>query len=969
MDPYIRDYEINTHETSYLSKFIDLKSYNLSHHLKFLQINIRSIEKNIDELKIHLKNMEEEFHVIVLTETFKVSDPQIFGMVGYSTIYNEGVYNRNDGVIVFVREDLQFDYSIIAFGDIKAVEVNMKTEENSIKLTCIYRSPHSCPSVFNINLYKYLERTERADYHILTGDLNINILANNDFIAEYLNIVDSFGFVSYINKSTRPSSGTCLDHFFVKSKNPLQADEVKSFIVNTNITDHYPIILCLKGSELRNQQQNVKTRKYIDYDALKTDLEKIDWYSSENTLDVDKFATELFTKIYKYINKNTVTVRINTKKTGKKGWITTGLLKSINRKNELYLRTTKYPNNQELKLEYIAYRNQLHRLIRTAKKRHLQDYMHKTKSSTKALWNFVSDICNQSKSETDISHIEVGGRQVTEREDVAEAFNEYFSGIGKEYADKIREPKEFEEHENFLEETIFLYPTDSTEVKKVISDLKEGKAPGIDGIRSTTLKQIKDQVSEPIAYLINLCFEQGSFPKIFKTAIIKPLHKAGSRTNIQNYRPISLISNFGKIIEKIIKTRMTQFLEKHEIIAESQHGFRKGKSTRDAIFELTDGIYKLLDQKRAALCIFIDLAKAFDTVSHEKLLRKLYVCGFRGKSYDLFESYLKNRKQIVEIEGYQSKSRSVTFGVPQGTVLGPVLFLVYMNSLLLMRQNGKIISFADDTAILYTNGTWKGLKRMVEVEFKKIKNWFKYNKLTLNIEKTKYITFVSYRSGAPNFGCLRVDEETCIPEATEIKYLGITIDQNLRWDKHINNVVKKLRGLLYKFRYLKKYLDIPHLRQLYFSLVQSQLTYGIIGWGGAYDTHMNKVETLQKWILKIMYGKPLIFPSNEIYQLSGMLEPYQLFTMEILTNIFSGKLPVNLRNHPYSTREKTSQFESSIASKRVGQRSGAYLAPRIYATLPENIRKIKNFSTFKKQTKQWIFETGREVNFRIINSS
>ena len=236
-------------------------------------------------------------------------------------------------------------------------------------------------------------------------------------------------------------------------------------------------------------------------------------------------------------------------------------------------------------------------------------------------------------------------------------------------------------------------------------------------------------------------FQQGKFPSVLKKSVITPIFKQGDRTNVSNYRPISLISNIAKIIEKCIKVRLLEHLNKFKIIAPSQFGFREGLSTVDAMYALTTKLHQSINEHQKPLAIFLDLAKAFDTVSHAKLIQKLNSYGIRGICGDLLRDYLSNRKQVVSINSVLSEEASITFGIPQGTVIGPILFLLYINDMLKLNIPGQIISYADDTALVFSDSTWEGVKKKAEVGLHEVAKWLKQNKLTLNKSKSKFLTF------------------------------------------------------------------------------------------------------------------------------------------------------------------------------------------------------------------------------------
>lgn len=559
------------------------------------------------------------------------------------------------------------------------------------------------------------------------------------------------------------------------------------------------------------------------------------------------------------------------------------------------------------------------------------------------------------------------GEIITDKFKISNIFNNHYSDLGEQYASKVPTPENFTETVETLENTMYLYHTNEIEIQSIIKQLKVKKSPGNDDIRAETLKEISSEIAAPLAYLVNTCFDTECFPKSLKIGIIKPLYKSGDKVKVINYRPISLISNIAKIIEKILKVRIVSFLNKYKIISEQQYGFREKRSTEDAIYCLTSYLYNALDKKIPTICIFVDLSKAFDTVSHKILLEKLECYGLRGKIHGILKNYLSDRQQYVKIDNVTSDPRTITYGVPQGTVLGPLLFTIYINSLLTLKTSGTVLSFADDTAILYQANSWENLKRSVEIDFRIISKWFQHNKLTLNCDKTKYLPFTSYVNNLPDMGPLNIDALTQIPEADSVKYLGIIVDRHLRWDLQIQNIIKKIRGLLSRFKYLKQYLDISHLKVLYYALIQSQLSYGILGWGGVSECHLKHLNTMQKWIIKIIYNKNIRYSSDSLYKESQLYDIRQLFCFNILINIRKKKIKLDPVNHKYETRNKENNVTIPKCEKNIGQHSCNYLGHKLYNNLPESIRSVNSFNIYKSKIKKWILETERSRFNNLIN--
>lgn len=372
MDLYLKQYEnkeIKAHEINALSDF-EKYVQKPQDKFKILHMNIRSIQKNYDEFLLFLSHLPD-FDVIVLTETHILNEISIFNIDGYDLIYNNGTYNKNDGVILYVKHGFKHSHSIIKLSEINAIELKIKYNKEPITITALYKSPNLCPKTFNKNLNTYLNNNKKENFHIITGDINIDLLSNIDYVEQYKNTLHTFGFVSYINQITRPKSKTCLDHFFMKNsrKSDIPNEEIHSFIFNSEITDHIPISLVVNNRNYSNENKNKEQyKKFTNYPNLRSSLQNQSWQYLYTNDDINEITDSFLNILKEAIKINTDVKKINRRKTSRKPWISMELKNSINEKNDMYIKMKLNTDDIELQNKYRQYKNVLKKKFKFLKR-------------------------------------------------------------------------------------------------------------------------------------------------------------------------------------------------------------------------------------------------------------------------------------------------------------------------------------------------------------------------------------------------------------------------------------------------------------------------------------------------------------------------------------------------------------------------------------------------------------------------
>ena len=444
-----------------------------------------------------------------------------------------------------------------------------------------------------------------------------------------------------------------------------------------------------------------------------------------------------------------------------KPWITPELLKKCDERNALLKRIKEVSDPlllSQLRTQYKTLRNMITDEKKRNKKAHFAEKFIENKDNSSKIWKEIRSLVNLKANKSSTIKILDENQNITsDSQKIANIFNEHYATLGTKVQQKI--PTQEGDYNFYLDKrdkngrrfinpegcTFYLSPVGPGEVDKIIDELNVKKSTGPFGIPVFLLKKIKAFFSYWLSELVNLSFETGIFPDVLKIAKVNPLHKKESKIDHHNYRPISLLSVISKIFEKLIYKRIYFYLDQKRLIYSKQFGFRANYSTNHAIISLTEHIRELLDKGEYVCGVFVDLEKAFDTVHHDILCDKIKAYGLRGNVNDLLKSYLSNRKQYVSINGFNSNEMNVTCGVPQGSSLGPLLFLIYINDFYLCLSQTSCGHFADDTFIIYNSKKAKTIETIVNTELKEVIKWLRLNKLSLNAGKTELIFFHSSR--------------------------------------------------------------------------------------------------------------------------------------------------------------------------------------------------------------------------------
>ena len=771
--------------------------------LVMASLNINGLLPHIDELRLFLSTAKIDILAINETKLDSTISNTELCITEFDLVRNDRKCNgrHGGGVCFYIKKNLNFhirkdlhDESL----EILSIEI-IKPRSKSFVVTTWYRPPSSSLDLFRA-FEEIVEKIDCTglDYYIL-GDLNCDYLCPEkaNLATSYLrNIADVYGLSQLISEPTRitKTTKTLIDVCF--TNNPERITD--SGVNHLGISDHSIVFMTRKARYEPIPSRIVQMRKLknLDTEMFLSDLEQMPWTDVLTFEDPNDMWTHWKRNFMSCVDNHAPIV---SKKIGKRNspWISADLKHKMRQRDSLK-RDAILSNSEIDWQQYKRARNLTNNAIKLAKKNYYTRNFELNSANPRKTWQLIGDLNGRNSSNSkNVSALKTGEQIITSSAEIAESFNEHFTSIAKSLADDL--PRSGVKPESYLKpaNTVFsLKPPSTKLVCELLCRIDDKKAVGLDGIPNKLLKLSANIVGPSLSEIFKKSILTGAFPREWKVSRVTPVFKKGEKKNdVDNYRPISVVSTISKIFERIVFDQFSSYLNDNDILTTCQSGFRTLHSTLTSLIEATNYWSVNIDKGLFNGVIFIDLKKAFDTIDHEILLNKLLNYGVDQQSIKWFESYLSNRFQRVSVNGSLSDPSAVDFGVPQGSNLGPLLFLVFINDLPNCLSMGSARMFADDTNISVIGQSITDLEPVLNAELQNIREWLLSNRLSLNVAKTEFMIIGSRQkfTAHKNDASIQVKiDDNEIEKVEYAKSLGVTIDKNLNWSVHIQNLTKKV---------------------------------------------------------------------------------------------------------------------------------------------------------------------------------
>nr|CAI5819984.1 unnamed protein product [Callosobruchus analis] len=870
---------------------------------------------------------------------------------------------KNGGVAIYSKSQLnckRIDLDLLSVeGHIELCGITASVNDIKLGIVTVYRPPSGDVIMFSEILSQALTVVSSVSNQIvLCGDLNIDISKNCMNTKLLKDLLESFN----LNVTTTEPTRVCIDKNNKRTSSSidymatnLEQSRYHSEVINPNLADHFAHLFSIKLVEkyrldkISYKSRNMSTDNLNRFGQL---VAQTDW-SPLYELSINN-AFIYFIDSLSWCLDSSCPLKVINKPVGGRNnaWISDDIIRQSEYLKNLFWLMNNL-QNPELKNIYDTEKRNYRSNISRAKRDYYANTINSASNKPKATWNIInSKLGKKNKQHNFILH--VNGDIVSDKSSISAIFLESFSKgmptkVVNHFSYNLSLPPTASP---CILNSIFIQPTDTTEVAEVLNSIKNKHSAGYDGLSAELLIFVRDFTIDHLVNLINRSIAEGYFPDALKLSIVIPVYKKGDVHEIDNYRPISLLNSTSKVIEKIISRRVMDFISKHNILTVSQHGFLPKKSVETASCHYLSYIYDQLDSGRYVISMLFDLSKAFDSVDFSILITKLEAIGIRGIALQLISSYMRARKLQVKVEDAKSEIGVVNLGVPQGSVLGPLLFLLYVNDLPKNISCGHVTMFADDTSITVSGSDPSELLNNIRIVSDEFSAWCQRNRLILNEGKTVIINYSIQKHLPEDFS-----SKNNLELVWSTKLLGTIFDSRLSFAEHADHVCSQLNRAFYAILQLKSLLGQGELLTIYYSLAYSYLSYNVMVWGSS--KHSARVFLSQKRILRLIFNKRQWESCRPIFKQHKILTLTCIYILKCVcfVKLYPNDFCSLNRTKNYATRN-TNLLLMQNHNTAFFEKSPHYNCVALYNKLPLDVRTIDSYDRFKKKVKFLLSDYG-----------
>lgn len=916
--------------------------------------NVRSIRNKMD----YLKDISEDYDLLCLTEThldtnIPTSDVQIDGF----SLYRKDRNFAGGGILIYTSDLLYSKRRTdIESNNYEMIWLEVIFKNSKTMIGVLYRPPNENPLFWNYLKFSIDKAQEATNNIIITGDINVNLLneLNNHPLKDIMN---TFNLSNTIKEPTRPGtrSNTLLDPVIITDTISCISSSVLD--IDRSYSDHNASVCHISiPHTLKNvYKRDVWLYKKGDYDKFNRLILECDWANLLHSCQNVDLACEAFTTKFIQFAKQCIPTKTITVRPNDKPWMSSELRKEIKIREKFYKKYKK--NNSVLNLNnFKKQRNKVNNMKKFARVNFYENINgiidHSYSNDPKSYWKLINRLIKQSGTSTTIPPLidNMTGSIIYNEDDKANLLNKYFCTISNIEDGNIDTP-EFMCRTNASFGALVV---NQAEIVDVIKNLKLGKASGCDDISHHMLKYTSESVAIPLSILFNMSLTKTKFPILWKRATVIPLFKKGDKHIVSNYRPVSLISCVGKVLERVVFKHMYNFLINNNLFYQQQYGFLPKHTTVYQLIEMYETICKALEEKQHTCLIFCDISKAFDRVWHRGLIKKLEMYGFKNEFLLWLKSYISNRQQLVLIKDSKSTYDDINAGVPQGSVLGPLLFLIYINDIA-DNLNSLARLFADDTSLSYSSQNIQEIELNINQDLNKLNVWSTKWLTMFNPNKTELL-FISNSWNGQNINIQFNGVQ--LESMDSHRHLGVLLSKDAKWTSHINSIYESCMKKVNVMRKLKYILNKSTLLKIFKCFILPVLEYACELWDGCSQLDKQKLENVQLEAARIACGLPIYCNKESVY-FESQLEPLEnrrerrKLTMfykmhnHLVPQTFENLLPplvANISNYPLRNRDNYSLTNYRLATT---EKSFIPSTTRLWNSLDIEIRNKPTLNSFK----------------------